>query len=72
MKKTPKKCKKVGPGEWVQPVMKNYFMQCCDCGLIHRMNFAVRIDRHGMARPIFQAFRANHKRGTGPTQEGKS
>ena len=26
-------------GEWVQPVRKGYLMQCCDCGLIHRLDF---------------------------------
>lgn len=69
MMKTPKRCKPVGPGEWVRPVMKNYFMQCCDCGLIHRMNFAVTIDRHGTARVIFQAFRAKPER---PKQKHRS
>lgn len=39
-------------------VMKNYFMQCCDCGLIHRMNFRVVIKKNGMAAVQFQAFRA--------------
>ena len=24
------KCKPVGAGEWVQPIMKGYLMQCCD------------------------------------------
>ena len=28
-------------GEWVQPVA-GYKMACCDCGLIHRMEFRVR------------------------------
>lgn len=56
--KTPTKCKPVSDGEWVQPVMKNYFMQCCDCGLIHRMNFEVVIRKGSVARVIFQAFRA--------------
>ena len=29
-------------GEWVQPVRKGYLMKCCDCGLIHRMDFRVQ------------------------------
>jgi len=37
--------------------MKDYFMQCCDCGLIHRMNFRVVIDKNGRARVQFNAFR---------------
>ena len=24
---------------WVQPVMKGYLLACCDCGLVHRMEF---------------------------------
>lgn len=39
-----KKCKKMVAGrggwsEWQQPIMKGYLMQCCDCGLIHEMQF---------------------------------
>lgn len=60
MKRIIKKLKKVGPGEWQQPVMKNYFMQCCDCGLIHRMNFRVVINKQGKALVQMQAFRAKN------------
>lgn len=31
----------VGPGEWQQPVRKGYKMACCDCGLVHNMEFRV-------------------------------
>lgn len=39
-----KQCKTMPAGrggwsEWVEPVMKGYLMQCCDCGLIHEMQF---------------------------------
>lgn len=27
--------------EWVQPVRKDYKMCCCDCGLVHEMDFRV-------------------------------
>lgn len=30
-----------GWSRWVQPVMANYIMVCCDCGLAHRMKFRV-------------------------------
>jgi hypothetical protein len=30
---------KVTEGEWVQPRREGYRMQCCDCGLVHRMQF---------------------------------
>lgn len=53
-----KRFKQVTSGEWVQPRMRNYFIKCCDCGLIHRMNFKVVVDREGFVRVRFQAFRA--------------
>jgi hypothetical protein len=28
-----------GFSRWVNPVMDNYFMACCDCGLVHKMQF---------------------------------
>jgi hypothetical protein len=27
--------------EWVQPVLRGYKLACCDCGLVHRMDFRV-------------------------------
>ncbi len=32
---------KDGWTEWVQPVKRGYLMSCCDCGLVHRMNFRI-------------------------------
>jgi len=47
----------VKSGEWVQPVRKNYYMKCCDCGLVHRMNF--KLIKYGDNKNTiqFQAFR---------------
>lgn len=28
-----------GWSRWVQPVMRSYKMACCDCGLVHVMEF---------------------------------
>lgn len=28
-------------GEWIRPVMKGYRMACCDCGLVHVLDFKV-------------------------------
>jgi hypothetical protein len=25
--------------EWIQPIAKGYKMMCCDCGLVHKMDF---------------------------------
>lgn len=35
------KAKKDGWSRWQFPIMKGYLMQCCDCGLIHEMEFEV-------------------------------
>ena len=26
-------------GEWTRPRLRNFREQCCDCGLIHRLDF---------------------------------
>jgi hypothetical protein len=41
-------------GEWVQPIRRGYKLRCCDCGLVHRMDF--RIYRR---RVQFRVFRDN-------------
>ena len=28
-------------GQWVRPVRRGYKMACCDCGLVHRLDFRV-------------------------------
>ena len=32
---------KAGWTEWVSPIMKNYRLKCCDCGLVHEFQFKV-------------------------------
>ncbi len=32
----------VTAGEWVRVPKKNYREQCCDCGLVHRINFRIK------------------------------
>jgi hypothetical protein len=46
--------RKTTDGEWVRPVMRNWRVRCCDCGLIHRITF--KIIRWGRGRKII--FRA--------------
>lgn len=46
----------VQDGEWVQPKRKGYRMRCCDCGLVHTMDF--RLVKYGNGRKIqFRATR---------------
>lgn len=48
--------KQVKSGEWQQPIRRGYLMACCDCGLVHRLNF--RLAKRGPRNYIqFQAFR---------------
>lgn len=47
----------VAAGEWVQPVRKGYRMACCDCGLVHRIDFRL-VKYSGNKRKIqLRAFR---------------
>ena len=40
-------------GEWVQPITEGYRMACCDCGLVHLMDFRIH-----EGKIQFRAFRA--------------
>lgn len=33
---------KASAGEWIKPRRRFYYMGCCDCGLVHKMEFALR------------------------------
>ena len=45
-------------GDLIQPIMKGYKMRCCDCGLVHKVDFYIVGER-----VQFQATR--DKRATG-------
>ncbi len=45
-------------GEWVRPNMEGYRLRCCDCGLVHVLNFRI-INK----KVEFQAFRNNRATG---------
>ncbi len=32
---------KVEAGQWIQPQSKGYKMSCCDCGLVHTVDFRI-------------------------------
>ena len=40
-----KKYDEPGSNEWVQPIRKGYKMACCDCGLVHDLDFRVHNKR---------------------------
>ena len=46
------------PGQWVQPIRKGYKMCCCECGLVHRLDFRIR-----KRRIQFRVFRDNRATG---------
>ncbi len=27
--------------KWINPIMKGYLLKCCDCGLVHELDFKV-------------------------------
>lgn len=41
-------------GEWIQPVRRGYRLACCDCSLVHTMDFRVH-----KGRAQFRVFRNN-------------
>jgi hypothetical protein len=41
-------------GDWVRPVRRGYKMRCCDCKLVHTVNFRVV-----KGQVQFQVFRSN-------------
>jgi len=52
------KYRKQQNGDWVKPLMRGYRMMCCDCGLVHVLNF--RVIRWGCGHKVlFQVFRHN-------------
>ena len=52
------KYKNVEPGEWIRPRPKGYKMMCCDCGLVHVIDF--KIIKSGNGRYVrFKAIRDN-------------
>ena len=45
-------------GRWVQPQRLGYLMACCDCGLVHRMDFRIVADQGGQRQRVqFRAWR---------------
>lgn len=55
------KFQQVQNGEWVYPKRRGYLMKCCDCGLVHKMNFRL-VKRGNKNIILFQAFRVNKRK----------
>ena len=61
----------VNAGEWVQPIRRGYGLACCDCGLVHTMDF--RVIKNGRGTFIqFRAWRDERETKKLRKQKGKS
>jgi hypothetical protein len=40
------------PGTWLEPVRKGYKLGCCDCGLVHMIDFRLVKNRCGSGKKI--------------------
>jgi hypothetical protein len=52
-------------GDWIQPRRHGYRLMCCDCGLVHVVNFRLKA-----GRIQFQAFR--HPGATAASRRAKA
>jgi hypothetical protein len=41
---------KAHDGDVIQPIMKGYKMRCCDCDLVHRIDF--KVVKHGRGHKV--------------------
>ena len=51
-----KQLDEVKDGEWVRPKRMGYILECCDCGLRHKMDFKLIKSSNGRTI-MFRAFR---------------
>jgi hypothetical protein len=59
---------KDGWTKWISPVMSGYRLGCCDCGLIHEMDFRIVKEDDGSESVEFRARR--HERATAAKRRG--
>lgn len=57
-----RKFKQVNAGEWVQPRRKSYLMKCCDCGLVHEMEFKLVTYGDNKHKIRFRAWREGQRK----------
>lgn len=50
-------------GEWVQPRRKGYNLACCDCGLVHTLDFRIVKYAENQRKIQFRVFRNNRATG---------
>ena len=48
--------------EWIRPIRKGYKLACCDCGLVHDLDFRIRKEWRGLVIE-FRARRNNPSTG---------
>ena len=51
---------KVTDGEWITVHWKGNKDQCCDCGLIHRVNYRINEDSGRLEVQVFRDYRATN------------
>ena len=56
--------------EWVQPIRKGYKMACCDCGLVHDMDFRIHKNRVQFRARRNNRATAGIRRGMGLKKKG--
>jgi hypothetical protein len=54
-----RKYRRIRDGEWVAPRRRGYKLMCCDCGLVHTVNFKI-VTKGGRTFLSYQAFRDPH------------
>ena len=68
--------KQIYDGEWVWPRMHSYKIVCCDCGLIHEMDFVVVDEETGVplngGAIMFRSYRKDSKKKGGKKRNVKS
>lgn len=47
---------KIKAGQWIKPRRKGYQMACCDCGLVHELQF--KLIKHGKDKKSYIFMRA--------------
>lgn len=48
------KVNKDGWSRWETPIMKGYLMHCCDCGLVHEVEFQAGVQKEGKRNGWFE------------------